>query len=59
MVIKMSDCKNLIIEDITPWHGDVFDHPDYKYTCKLTGEEVIACIHCNDKRCKSYEPVEN
>lgn len=32
----MIDCKNLIIEDITPWHGDVFDHPIYEYSCKLS-----------------------
>lgn len=30
----MDDCKYLKTEDITPWHGDVFDHPDYKYTCE-------------------------
>ena len=54
----MSDCKNLITEDITPWCGDVFDHPDYKYTCKLTGREVIACIHCNSTRCENYESMD-
>lgn len=53
----MDDCKYLKSEDITPWHGDVFDHPDYKDTCKLTGREVITCIHCNEKRCKNYEPL--
>ena len=53
----MDDCKNLITEDVTPWHGDVFDHPDYKDICKLTGREVITYIHCNSNRCKNYEPV--
>ena len=55
----MNDCKNLITEDITPWQGDVFDHPDYKYICKLIGREVITCIHCDIKRCKNYEPTDD
>lgn len=55
----MIDCKNLIIEDITPWHGDVFDHPNYKYTCTLTGNEVIPYIHCNCQKCNNYEQKEN
>lgn len=55
----MNNCKNLIIEDVTPWHGDVFDHSSYKYTCKLTNREVITYIHCNDKRCKNYEFLED
>lgn len=54
----MDDCKYLKSEDITPWHGDVFDHPDYKDVCELTGREVITCIHCNEKRCKNYESLE-
>lgn len=33
----MSNCKNLEKEDITPWYGGVFDHPSYKYICKLKG----------------------
>lgn len=55
----MTDCKNLITEDITSWHSDVFDHPSYKHTCRLTEKEVIPCIHCNDKRCKDYESVDD
>jgi hypothetical protein len=55
----MSNCKNLITEDITPWHGDVFDHPNYKYTCKLNNREVIPCLHCNNTKCKHYEPQED
>lgn len=55
----MSNCKNLITEDVTPWHGDVFDHPNYKYTCKLNNSEVIPCLHCNNTRCKHYEPQED
>lgn len=53
----MIDCKNLKIEDVTPWHSDVFDHPDYKYTCKLIDKEIVPCIHCNNKRCKHYESL--
>ena len=36
----MDDCKHLQTEDITPWHGDVFDHPDYKYTCEKCGNVI-------------------
>lgn len=53
----MTDCKNLIIKDITPWHGDVFDHPVYEYTCKLTKRKVVPCFSCKSKCCKNYEPV--
>ena len=53
----MTDCKNLIIEDVTSWHSDVFDHPDYKYTCKLSGKEVIPYLNCNQTRCKNYESI--
>lgn len=45
----MIDCKNLIIEDITPWHGDVFDHPIYEYSCKLSKKKIMPHIHCNYK----------
>lgn len=28
------ECKYFKTEDVTSWHGDVFDHPDdYKYYC--------------------------
>lgn len=27
------ECKYLKIEDVSSWHGDIFDHPDYKYYC--------------------------
>lgn len=35
----MYDCKHLNTEDITPYHGDVYDHPEYKYTCKKSIEK--------------------
>lgn len=50
----MLDCKFLIIEDITSYHGDVFDHPTYKYTCKKCNKEVLPYICCNKERCKNY-----
>lgn len=49
-----NECKNLKKEDITPWHGDVFDHPHYRYICKITGKEVIKYFCCNNKTCKYY-----
>lgn len=49
-------CKNIKVEDITPWHSDVFDHPDYRYVCELTGEEVIPYYDCRETRCKNYKP---
>ena len=51
----MFDCKKLLTEDVTPWSGDVFDHPIYKYTCKLTCREVMPRVHCNGNRCENYE----
>lgn len=35
------DCKHFKKEDITGWHGDVFDHPEYKCTCD--GEPIFKC----------------
>ncbi len=55
----MEDCKNLQIKDITPYHADVFDHPDYSYTCMVINREVIPFIHCNEKRCKNYLKEKN
>ena len=48
------DCEHLESKDITPWHGDVFDHPDYEYTCKLSGKSVFPPIHCKQSRCTNY-----
>jgi hypothetical protein len=53
----MTDCKNLKIEDTADFNGDIFDHPTYKYTCKLTGEDVIPCAHCKSERCENYDPA--
>lgn len=45
----MNNCKNLISEDVTPWHGDVFDYPTYKTIYNLIEKEVITCINYNEK----------
>lgn len=49
----MEDCKYLITKDVTPWHGDVFDHPDYKYFCGK--EEVLKEILWPRKKCSRCE----
>ena len=33
------DCEYYLQKDVTPWHGDVFDHPEYKFFCTKSGEE--------------------
>lgn len=33
------DCIYFKAEDITPWHGDVFGHPDYEYFCTRKEKE--------------------
>ena len=50
----MTDCKFLTIDDVTPWHRDVFDHPYYKYTCEKCSKEVIPFIHCKKEKCNNY-----
>lgn len=40
-------CPYYSCEDITPWHGDIFDHPTYQVFCSKNGEkEKIFHIHC-------------
>lgn len=48
----MEECKNLIKIDITPWHGDVFDHPTYEYRCKETNTVIhpMKCRNCKIKK---------
>ena len=53
----MTGCKNLMIKDVTSWHGDVFDHPTYEYRCRLNGRKVYPLTHCKSPRCEKYEPV--
>ena len=53
----MAECINLIMKDITPWHGDVFDHPEYQPICRLTGEHIIPYVQCRNGRCENYEQI--
>lgn len=57
--MQMTDCKFLKVEDATPYHGDVFDHPNYSYTCEKKSREVIPFIYCNVKKCKEYKKGKN
>ena len=44
-------CVFLKTEDKTPYRSDVFDHPEYEYTCMLANKKIlIPHIHC--KKCK-------
>ena len=54
----MLDCKNLKKEDKMSFNGDIFDHPCYKYICKLSEKEIIPYFRCN-KSCKDYESMKN
>lgn len=49
-----TECKHLITTDITPYHSDVFDHPEYEYECDVCHKSVIPFI-CK-KHCDKYEP---
>lgn len=61
----MTDCKFLAIDDVTPYHGDVFDHPDYKYTCKNATRKLFLSYIVKKKnviitqRCKINKLEEN
>lgn len=49
-----TECKYLKIEDVTPWHGDVFDHPTYKYFCVEKNKELLlGILQC--RKCSKYE----
>ena len=46
-----TECKYLKIED---WHGDVFDHPTYKYSCVEKNKELLfGILQC--RKCSKYE----
>lgn len=54
---KRVDCKNLISEDVSPYHGDIFDHPTYRYRCRLTGAEIsFPNTRCVEGRCIEWVP---
>ena len=49
-----NECKYLKIEDVTPWHGDVFDHPSYKYYCTKKNEDLpFGILQCH--KCTKYD----
>lgn len=50
----MIDCKFLVIEDATSYHGDVFDHPNYEYICEKCKQEIIPFLYCNEEKYKNY-----
>lgn len=37
--MSYEECQYFGCEDNTEYHGDVFDHPDYKYFCTKGGEK--------------------
>ena len=49
-------CEYYLKEDVTPWHRDVFDHPEYKCFCTKNGEkrELVypegQCKRCKEKQ---------
>ena len=50
-------CKYFLVEDVTPWHGDVFDHPSYEDYCTKDGEKKELCWaehQCG--KCQHYTP---
>lgn len=54
----MAECKYFSYEDITPWHGDVFDHPDYEYYC-LKNEKKKEIFSWTCSKCPYYEEEKN
>ena len=47
------NCEYYLYKDVTPWHGDVFDHPEYKSFCTKNGKErelIYPAGQC--RRCK-------
>lgn len=53
-----NECKYLKIKDATSWHGDVFDHPTYKYYCiKKNKELLFGILQCH--KCTEYKKEGN
>lgn len=46
----MIDCKHFENIDITPWHGDAFDHPSYQSFCHLKNKNIHRywCTQCEN-----------
>lgn len=59
MKVAMSnECKYLEIEDVTPYHGDVFDHPCYKYHCAEKNKDLpFGILNCH--KCTKYKKEDN
>ena len=51
-----TSCEHFLQEDVTPWHGDIFDHPSYQLFCTKGGikKELIypegQCKRCYERR---------
>lgn len=57
-VIMDNECKYLKIEDVTTWHGDVFDHPSYKYHCIEKNKDLLfGILQCH--KCTKYDRRED
>lgn len=48
--MRYEECPHYCYEDTTPWHSDVFDHPEYTHYCLKDGEkkEIIPYFHCHN-----------
>lgn len=51
-------CKYFKVEDVTSWHGDVFDHPDYKYYCTQQ-DKIKEIFSWTCSKCPLYKEKEN
>jgi hypothetical protein len=57
-VIMDNECKYLKIEDVTLWHGDVFDHPSYEYYCTKKNKDLpFGIFQCH--KCTKYDRRED
>ena len=50
--MNYEDCIFYECKDVTSWHSDVFDHPNYEYYCHRSKKavKIIPYIHC--KKCE-------
>lgn len=48
-------CKYFIKNDVTPYHGDAYDHPSYRTACTKSGTpRTLPCPVTQCARCRSY-----
>lgn len=49
--VVRENCPHYSYKDVTPWHGDVFDHPSYQSYCSKDGKDkpiyLIHCVRCS------------